>query len=42
VVLTLSGSSLLLAQSADIVIGQSAPRTGGNADFGKDIRAGAR
>jgi branched-chain amino acid transport system substrate-binding protein len=40
-VLALSGSSALFAQSADIVIGQSAPLTGGNADFGKDIRAGA-
>lgn len=40
-VLTLSGSPSLFAQPADIVIGQSAPLTGGNADFGKDIRAGA-
>ncbi len=38
---TLLASVSLFAQSGDIVIGQSAPLTGGNADFGKDIRAGA-
>jgi branched-chain amino acid transport system substrate-binding protein len=38
---TLLGSVSLFAQSADIVIGQSAPLSGSNADFGKDIRAGA-
>ena len=37
----LAGPSLVFAQPTDIVIGQSAPLTGGNADFGKDIRAGA-
>ena len=40
-VAALAGSSLVFAQPTDIVIGQSAPLTGGNADFGKDIRAGA-
>lgn len=37
----LSAAMPVFAQSSDIVIGQSAPLTGGNADFGKDIRAGA-
>lgn len=37
----LLGSPFSFAQSGDIVIGQSAPLSGGNADFGKDIRAGA-
>jgi branched-chain amino acid transport system substrate-binding protein len=37
----LSAAIPVFAQSSDIVIGQSAPLTGSNADFGKDIRAGA-
>ncbi len=38
---TLSLAVPVFAQSGDIVIGQSAPLSGANADFGKDIRAGA-
>ena len=42
--LVVAASNALLgiaAASAQIVIGQSAPLTGGNADFGKDVRDGA-
>jgi branched-chain amino acid transport system substrate-binding protein len=38
---TLATAAPVFAESGDIVIGQSAPMTGANADFGKDIRAGA-
>ena len=40
---TLLLSLLLLATSAsaEIIVGQSAPLTGGNADLGNDIRIGA-
>ena len=41
VAFTLSHAPIVMAQTADIVIGQSVPLSGGNADFGKDIRAGA-
>ncbi len=41
VISALALPSSSFAQAADIVIGQSAPLTGANADFGKDIRAGA-
>jgi ABC-type branched-subunit amino acid transport system substrate-binding protein len=38
--LALLGAAVLPAR-ADIIVGQSAPLSGGNADFGNDIRAGA-
>ena len=37
----LLAASAPLAMAADIVVGQSAPLTGGNADLGNDIRNGA-
>ena len=38
---TLGAIAFQTAMAADIVIGQSAPLTGGNAELGNDIRNGA-